>query len=94
MHKKFTAAGSLLLAMLLVVGSANAASRPAHDHFGHGDTTGGSGAGHTLTDAFAPYLQSTAMIRQKLYSHLLQSESFIRFQSLVEYLWLQRAEKR
>ncbi|MBU0656963.1 MAG: hypothetical protein KJ914_17710 [Gammaproteobacteria bacterium] len=94
MQKIFTVAGGLILAMLLAAGSANAASRPAYGHFGHGDTTGGSGSGHTLTDAFTPYLQSTAMIRQKLYNHLLQSESFIRFQSLVEYLWLQRTEER
>lgn len=87
-----TGAGSLFLVLILAMGSAHAISNPVGEHFEHGSTTGESG--HALTDAFAPYLQGTALVRKKLYEHLQQSESFIKFQSLVEYLWLQRAENR
>lgn len=87
-----TGVGSLFLILVLATGSTHAASNPIGNHFGHGSATGDSS--HALTDAFAPYLQDTALIRKKLYEHMQQSESFIKFQSLVEYLWLQRTENR
>ncbi len=82
-----------LFALMLAVQSAHAVS-PLFNESYHprGDAAQESGFGHTLASAFEPYLKGTAAIRQKVYEHLLQSEDFIRVQSLFEYLLTQHQQ--
>ncbi|HRJ54272.1 MAG TPA: hypothetical protein PLE99_16045 [Candidatus Thiothrix moscowensis] len=88
MLKRHCLLGGIFIATALVVQPASALSKPV-DEYQIGDASGGSGGMYSLT----PNGQGLQVVHQALYAHLLKSETFVRLQSLVEYVWYKHQQR-